>query len=42
MAETATLMPSASREDEAMAVIVMGMIKAAEVLGEDDIESAES
>ena len=41
MAESATLMPSVSPEDEAMAVIVMGMIRGAEVLGEDDIETPE-
>ena len=37
MAESATPVPSVSREDEALAVVVEGIISAAELLQEDDI-----
>jgi hypothetical protein len=40
--EVLRALPSLSREDAATAAIVEGMIAAAELLQEDEIESAES
>ena len=42
MAESATFIHSVSREDEALAVVVEGMISAAELLQEDDIGTTEA
>ena len=41
MAESATLIPSVSRDDEALAIVVEGIISAAELLEEDDIGTTE-
>jgi hypothetical protein len=42
MAKPATLISSVSREDEALVVVVEGMISAAELLQEDDIGTTEA
>ena len=42
MAESAVVIPSVSRDDEALAVVVEGIISAAELLQEDDIDTIEA